>query len=473
MSRPTPPPGPREPVGPTCPTGPTSTADCAGSAGALPGSIAVRPPRTRLRESLRFAVTHSLPAFARGVPAPRPAVQTLLGAVGQPRWSAATLRTLRDRYHGAPVLLGGASGDTLVLLDPVDVAEFFARPVRELALDAVDKTKMLTVLEPTGVVCSHGDLREERRALNDQVLAHHEETHPSCGTYRTVIAEECTRLTTGPTLGYARLERAVHRISRRIVLGEQAAGDEELHHRLLALRKEGNWGAVRRGPTPAARQRYEAATGRLHVYARHAPATTLLGRAMDTACGADVDPVGQAHHWLLALDAVAAIVARTLLLLAAHPAEQAALYDVPHAPDTARLRACVLEGLRLYPLVPDLLRILRADTTWRGVPYPAGTHVLVPIGFLQRDSGLVPGGSLFAPGRWLAEGAERDTLMAPFGHGEGRCPGDRLGLMAATEVCAQLLSGHRVTGGRPRLDPHRPLPGVLNASGSQLTLARP
>ncbi|MGI5350600.1 cytochrome P450 [Streptomyces sp. CA-250714] len=396
----------------------------------------------------------------------------LLGAAGQFRWSAATLRALRNRYDGAPVLLSGASGDMLVLLDPADVREFFARPVRELALDAVDKTKMLSVLEPTGVVCSHGDLRQQRRALNDQVLAPHEDAHPSCDTFRTVIAEECTRLTTGPALPFARLQRTVERITRRIVLGDQGAGDEELHRWLVALRKEGNWGAVRRGPTPAGRRMYAAATTRLHVYAEHAPAPTLLGRAMATSCEEDVDAVGQAHHWFLALDAVAAIVARTLLMLAAHPAEQAAIHEAAQAPDTTRLRACVLESLRLYPVVPDLLRILRTDTTWRGVPYPAGTHVLVPIGFLQRDSDLVPGGSLFAPGRWLEEGTDHDPRMAPFSHGEGRCPGDRLGLMAATEVCAQVLREHRVTGGRPRLDPHRPLPGALNASGIQLTLAR-
>ncbi|MFI8849179.1 cytochrome P450 [Streptomyces sp. NPDC053499] len=461
--------------GPGSPTGAPDTTrapDSGEPAGPSPRSGAARPHRAGRGESLRLAVTHTLPAFARGVSAPRPAVGSLLGAVGQPRWSAATLRSLRDRYGGAPVLLGGASGDTLVLLDPADVEDFFARPVRELALDAVDKTKIFSVLEPTGVICAHGDLREARRALNDRVLGHHEETHPSCETFRTVIAEECVRLTTGPTLPYARLERAAQRISRRIVLGDQAAGDEELARWLLTLRQEGNWGAVRRGPTPANRRLYQAATDRLHVYAPHAPGTTLLGQAMETACDPDVDAVGQAHHWLLALDAIGLIVARTLLLLAAHPAEQTALYNAPHAPDTGRLRACVLETLRLYPLVNDLLRILRADTTWRGVPYKAGTHVLVPIGFLQRDSTLVPGGSLFAPGRWQAEGAEHDTRMAPFGHGGGRCPGDRLGLMVATEICAQLLRAHHLTGGSPRLDPHRSLPGALNASAIRLTLAR-
>ncbi|UQA90632.1 cytochrome P450 [Streptomyces halobius] len=465
MKQPSPPTGPN-------PTDPTDARASTSPPGSPPRGTAAPPRRARRGESLRFAVTHALPAFARGIPAPRPAVVALLGAVGQARWSAATLRALHDRDDGAPVLLGGASGDTLVLLDPADVQEFFARPVRELALDAVDKTKMLSVIEPTGVICSHGDLREARRACNDQVLAHHEEAHPSCGTFQTVIAEECSRLATKPTLAFARLQRTVQRISRRIVLGDQAAGDEELHRWLLALRKEGNWGAVRHGPTPAGQRLYEAATDRLHAYAPHAPAPTLLGRARDTTCGEDVDAVGQAHHWLLALDTVAPIVARTLLLLAAHPAEQAALHDVPHAPDTTRLRACVQESLRLYPIVPDLLRILRTDTTWRGVPYRAGTHVLVPIGFLQRDSGLVPGGSLFAPGRWCTDGADRDTRMAPFSHGEGRCPGDRLGLMAATEFCAQLLREHRLTEGRPRLDPHRPLPGALNASGIQLTLSR-
>ncbi|RSS97630.1 cytochrome P450, partial [Streptomyces sp. WAC05292] len=183
-----------------------------------------------------------------------------------------------------------------------------------------------------------------------------------------------------------------------------------------------------------------------------------------------------AHPWAPVLDSVPATVLRTLLLLGAHPAEQAAAAAEaaarpdPHAP--ARLRACVREALRLYPAVPDLVRTTRTETVWRGVHHPAGTRVLLPAHFHQRDAEHVPAAHVFVPGRWKTPGAEEDLRMAPFGHGSGRCPGERLGLLITTALCAEVLRRSRITGIRPVLDPHGPLPAVLDPRGIRLTLTR-
>ncbi|MFE2880019.1 cytochrome P450 [Streptomyces roseus] len=446
-----------------------------------PGSVPLpvpRPARAGRAETVRFAATHTLQAFVRGAFQLRPRVVAAQAALGQQGWSAATLRAMRARHGGAPVEVRGLSGPLLVLLDQADVRRFYELPVRTLALDAPDKYRALSLLEPTGVICSHGDTREERRRVNDDVLAADRPVHPSCEEFRAMIAQEAPALVRGSELDFPLLRRTVARIVRRMVLGDGAAGDEELARWLLAIREESNWMRMRKRRAAAAEALYRKAAARVEEYAARAEPHTLtaLARSHPAALGpgaAALDAVGQAHHWLLALDAVAPIVARTLLLLAAHPAEQEALraeVDGGGA-ELPRLRACVEETLRLFPVVPDLLRVTRAETEWGGVRHPAGTAVLVPALFHQRDPEHVPAAHQFVPARWLRSGAAQDVRMAPFSHGGGRCPGEHLGVLTAALLTAAVLRGHRVTGGRPAVDPCRPLPGILASAGIRLTLA--
>ncbi|MFE5540868.1 cytochrome P450 [Streptomyces sp. NPDC056485] len=458
-------------------TGPAAIPGPAPDPGSAPLAVP-RPARAGRAETVRFAATHTLPAFVRGAFHLRPRVVAAQAALGQQGWSAATLRAMRARHGGAPVEVRGLSGPLLVLLDHADVRRFYEMPVRTLAMDAPDKFKGLSLLEPTGVICSHGDTREERRRVNDDVLAADRPVHPSCEAFRTVVAQEAPALIQGSELDFPLLRRTVARIGRRMVLGDAAAGDEELARWLLAIREEANWMRMRRGRAVAAEALYRKAAARVEEYAARAEPHTLasLARSHPAAAGPDaaaLDAVGQAHHWLLALDTVGPTVARTLLLLAAHPAEQEALraeIDDGGA-ELPRLRACVEETLRLFPLVPDLLRVTRAETEWRGVHYPAGTAVLVPALFHQRDPEHVPAAHQFVPARWLRPGAARDIRMAPFSHGGGRCPGEHLGVLTAALLTAAVLRGHRVTGGRPAVDPCRPLPGILASAGIRLTLA--
>ncbi|MGW7439129.1 cytochrome P450 [Streptomyces sp. NPDC054849] len=431
------------------------------------------PVRAGRTEAVRFAATHTLPAFVRGFVNARPRVVAAYAALNQPAWSAATLRAMRARHGGAPVLVRGLSGSVLVLLDQADLRQFFAEPVRTLALDAPEKNKGLTVLEPTGVICSHGDLREERRKINDEVLAPDRPVHPDCAHYQRIIEEESLALTARATLDFARMKQAMGRITRRVALGDRATGDEELTGWLYELRNAGNWMGLLKSRNKADRALYAKAAARVGEYAADASGHALAARALSRPAGADTDPLGQVHHWLLALDGIASVVVRTLLLLAAHPAEQEAAHaDIATGGrELPRLRACVQESLRLYPLVPDLVRVTRAETEWGGVRHPAGTSVLVPIGFHQRDTARVPAADLFVPGRWLEADADQDLRMAPFSHGGGRCPGDQLGLLLTSAVCAQVLRGHRIIGGRPAVDPHRPLPGTVDTAAIRLRLA--
>ncbi|MFJ3964736.1 cytochrome P450 [Streptomyces sp. NPDC090036] len=456
---------------------------------AVPGRGAGAPDRrTFVKESLRQAVparetTGRVPlaglgALLRGLARPRP------GTV-RASASAAALRALRARHGDAPVLVRTRSGRTvLVLLDPQDVRRFYAEPVGVLAADPPDKCRGLSPQEPAGTGCSRGELRAERRQVSAEVLAAGLPVHPSCGLFLAALAEEARHLTAGaPTasldLDLARARYAVHRTARRIVLGDSAAADEELTGWLTQLRAEGE--GLRGGRARAARSLHARARARIEAYAGHAADDTLVGRAARYADPTGtVDPVGQAQHWLLAMDAVPDTVLRTLLLLGAHPAEQDLAAAEAAAEATAgagrgelpRLRACVRESLRLYPVVSDLIRVTGAETEWRGVRYPAGTSVLLPAAFHQRDPERVPAAHVFVPGRWKNPGADQDVRMAPFSHGGGRCPGDQLGLMITAALCAEVLRTHRVGRGRPVLDPVGPLPAALDPRGIRLTLTR-
>lgn len=122
--------------------------------------------------------------------------------------------------------------------------------------------------------------------------------------------------------------------------------------------------------------------------------------------------------------------------------------------------------------MPDLIRITRAETEWRGVRHPAGTCVLLPAQFHQRDPERVPAAHVFVPGRWTSREADGDIRMAPFGHAGGRCPGEHLGLLITAALCAEVLRGHRIQAARPVLDPLGPLPGALDPQGIRLRLTR-
>lgn len=401
--------------------------------------------------NVRFAAAHTLPVLVRGFVSARPRPARGHAGPGRPRWSAATLRALRARHGGAPVLVRGLTGTVLLVLDPQDMRQFYAEPVSSLAL---------AVGEPDG--CAHAGLRAERRAVDDSVLAAELTVHPSCGAFLSVLAEEARRLTAGGTLELARARHAVGRAARRIVLGDAAALDVELS------RRSGRF--------------HDKVGARIAAYADLAEPHTLVGRARRHADPTGtLDPVGQARQWLAAFDLVPGILLRTLLLLGAHPAEQDAVAAEARAAGAGkasaqgalpRMRACVRESLRLFPAVPDLMRITRAETEWRGVRHPAGTCVLLPALFHQRDPEHVPAAHVFVPGRWASRDADRDIRMAPFSHAGGRCPGEQLGLLITAALCAQVLRGHRIQAVRPVLDPLGPLPAALDPQGIRLRLTR-
>ncbi|MEU3059454.1 cytochrome P450 [Streptomyces subrutilus] len=413
-------------------------------------------------------------ALVRGLVGTRPRPADAVTA------SAEALHSLRARHGCAPRLLRTRSGKTvLVLLDPQDLRRFYAEPPTVLVADPPRKCRAPDPGEPLGTGPAYGGPRPERRRVDTEALTPGLPVHPSYPRFRAVLAEEARHLTAAGTLELGRVRRAVDRAARRIVLGDAAAADEQLTGWLRHLRADADDARAPQpppdgppGPTrTAARAPHGRADARIRAYAARADRDTLVGRAAPHG-----DALGRVHPWLSALDTLPGTLLRTLLLLGAHPCEQRraateAAGD-PGPGELPRLRACVREALRLYPAVPELVRVARTETRWQGVSHPAGTTLLLPAGFHQRDPEQVPAAHAFVPDRWKGPGADRDVRMAPFGHGAGRCPGDQLGLLLTAALCAEVLRGHRIEAVRPALDPVEPLPALLDPRAIRLTLTR-
>jgi cytochrome P450 len=224
------------------------------------------------------------------------------------------------------------------------------------------------------------------------------------------LARQAARLTTAP------LRRAIAEMAGA------AAG-----RGLLGLLEEAQREQTHRGLTPAERHDHLV--------------TLLLAGHVTTA---------MALSWLLyLLDLHPAVRSGIEAELAAALGDrQASAADLPRLP---RLSAAIDETLRLYPSVPVLGRLARADDEVSGVPVPAGSHVAIVPWLLHRHLRLWPRPDRFAPDRFApgAPAIDRNAYI-PFGAGPRVCIGAGLATLEIAAVAATLLRRFR-----PRLAPGR------------------
>lgn len=137
-------------------------------------------------------------------------------------------------------------------------------------------------------------------------------------------------------------------------------------------------------------------------------------------------------------------LAWTLWLLARHPRlRDELLAELDRgSDDVPLLRACIQEGLRLYPPAMFILRHAIADDEIAGYHVPAGTTVIVSPWLIHRNPELWPRPNEFDPGRFLDPKlvSERPRLAwMPFGAGQRTCVGKALALMELEEGLRRIL----------------------------------
>ncbi|EDV93077.1 GH18470 [Drosophila grimshawi] len=147
-----------------------------------------------------------------------------------------------------------------------------------------------------------------------------------------------------------------------------------------------------------------------------------------------------------------------LLSLAKNPAQQARLLEeirgvlpeknspltIENMKHLPYLRACIKEGIRMYPIGPGTLRRLPVDVVLSGYRVIAGTDVAMGSNYqMSNMEQFVPRVRDFLPERWLRDESHAELvgdtatpfMYLPFGFGPRSCAGKRIvDLMLETAV---------------------------------------
>jgi len=118
------------------------------------------------------------------------------------------------------------------------------------------------------------------------------------------------------------------------------------------------------------------------------------------------------------------------------------------------LEAVCHETLRLYPVVGEVVRLLRAPLALGARTIPAGVPVAAGIALVHARADLYPEPEAFRPERFLERKFAPHEYL-PFGGGARRCIGAAFGLYEMKVVLGTLLSRYRFTLARE--GPERPV----------------
>lgn len=459
-----------------------------------------RPRTASWPDTLRFLRDTIGPTVAKGIFVRRYSLVALAGRWRLDRRAVERMVALRRTYGPGPLMLPVPGARQAVVLDHAQVRTVLEGAPEPFAPATAEKRLALAHFEPDVSLASRGESRERRRALNDLALESGRPVHSCADRFAAVIADEIgeLRARTGDALDWDGFQPAWNRLVRRIVLGDAAAGDEELTGMLTKLRAAANWAMFR----PRRRTLLRRFQARLAKHLERAEPGSLAhalterggGRAMERHDGPGGEAVDQVTHWLFAFDPGGMATFRALALLASHPGEQRAVRDEVEAdaPIGPRswLRAVMLESLRLWPTTPAILR----ETTKRtfdasgagdGANVPVGTNITIFAPYHHRAPHQ-PSADTFAPALWLESGegdgeGDGDTAtrhvdkgIVPFSGGPAACPARHLVPMVGALTLRALLRGRDVTPvGETPLPPGRPLPATLDNTALAFRLGRP
>lgn len=412
-------------------------------------------------DTLCLQLIVGLPVVLWGLVAPQRLGVRVVVWLDWGRRTRAFLTALRRRY-GCDYLLAWFPFSwhrTLLVLDPLGIDALLAHEAS--SADPWLKKRALSRFVPDGVIISSGGPWCERRAMNEAVLALRR-PHPQREQFARIAAAEVEQLLGDgrQSLGWADFQRLAERIAHQVLLGPGNVAPSA-SVQLARLARRANW-LLRHRPAYAAFYSWLSQQLDKRSGGAGAAAQCPVGEAArHTPTGAAGSPLGvpsQVGFWFFVLkDAIELHVARTLALLAIHPAAQEragvearpAALSAPEAIDGQNfLEACLLEQLRLWTPVPLLLRrALQGFPLRESVDALPGRQLLVHAAFHHRDA------RQFGPraDRFMPDAVSDGPPLLVFSRHRQSCAGETLVRFVLKAVLAALLARARFTLVRPAL----------------------
>ena len=437
-------------------------------------------PQASVLDTVRVAARVLVPLVGRGLIVRRPPFVALAERLDLDRRAVHELQRLRHRYGAGPLLLRLPVRRLALALEPSHVRRILDESPDPFSPANLEKRHALGQFEPAGVLISEGSERADRRRFNEAVLDTPEPVHRQAPELLAKLREEA-----GEILRVAERQGELtwdafaigwYRMFRRVTLGDAARDDHELTDLLGSLRASANWSYFRRKD----RERRRRFLERLRSRMESAEPGSLAGAMHDVPSTDATAAHQQIPQWLFAFDPAGIATFRALALLASHPEELARVRDDelagrdPGVPaELPRLRATVLESLRLWPTTPGVLRDTTTITHWDRGALPTGSGLVVFAPFFHRDDQRFPQANHFAPDLWSSPDAATDWPLIPFSSGPAVCPGRNLVLLLTSMMLAELLTDHEFElHPAGRLDPGRDLPSVLSPYDLRFRMAR-
>jgi cytochrome P450 len=410
-------------------------------------------------EGIRFTAQVAVPNVIQGLLRRRRTATALASRTGADGLAYSFMSGLHRSYGDGPVWIRVAKDEALLLLGPDAIRFALGGSPDPFASDPEPKKSAMAHFQPDALTISRNPEWEDRRTFTDSVLS--SGMAQLSERFAEVSREEAARLPA--ELDWDAWNRAVRRITRRVILGDGAAGDEQLSETLGTLMDKAN------PPGGGDDELYQGFAASVQRYVDAAEPGSLAGGLAPAPPTDAPQPPRPALHWLFALgDTLAINSLRCLALLAVHDAERERALAPADGP--AFLDACLHEAMRLWPTTPMLSRETTRELEWDGVTVAAGTQVLIVNAFNHRDRSRYEWADRFSPEQWLTGDAADDWSFNHFSHGPQGCPGVALSLLVGRAMLGTVLGAGDVELVDPSLHASKPLPHSLDYFGLKFRL---
>jgi cytochrome P450 len=421
-------------------------------------------PHASIVEGLRFTAQVAVPNVIQGLFRRRRTAVQVAERTGADGLASAFMSGLKRSYGNGLLWIRVGTDESLLVLGRAAIRRVLEAAPDPFAADPEPKKSAMERFQPDALTISRGDEWRDRRAFTEAVLDTGKPVHRLADRFIALASREAATLP--HELDWDTWNAAVRRVTRRIVLGESAADDEELSRMLGELMDKAN------PPGRGDEELLARFQDRLAPYIAAGEQGALVSLIPDAPVTPATKPEHQVTHWLFALgDTLAINALRCLALLATHERERERVLEECRDVklDTAtgvgaltRLRASLQEAMRLWPTTSMLSRETVHDADWDGIPIPAGTQLLIVNSFNHRDRGAFEFADRFDPDQWLTGGAAEDWTFNHFSHGPQGCPGVGISLDVGVAMLATVLRDRQVRPLAPGLDAAKPLPLSLD-----------